>query len=553
MKEVDCVAYYEKPHLKLRRLLSTYIDFSPNGLESWLIAMPQWLGGKFAAPQRRRLEGFRGRIVFTEHHEAHAASAFFPSPFSDAAILTLDGVGEWATSTVGTGSGNDIELIAEQHFPHSLGLLYSAFTYYTGFKVNSGEYKLMGLAPYGKPVYRDVILEKLGDFREDGSLWLNMKYFDYCGGLTMTSNAFHELFGGKPRLPESTLRQRDLDIARSIQEVTELCVVRTARHVKHITGERNLCLAGGVSLNCVANSRIRKEKIFSDIWVQPAAGDAGGALGAALSAWHQYYGHKRPAATNGLRTGQDAMNGAYLGPEYNDDEIRSILKSLGIPYVTLERNELISAVAAMLSEQKIVGWFQGRMEFGPRALGNRSILGDARSKNMQSIMNLKIKLRESFRPFAPSIQIERAAEFFDAPLDSPYMSFVAEVRRSQRLEAADAVIGPTGIEQLRQERSTIPAVTHVDFTARLQTVSRMDNPLFYDLLGRFGELTGFPVLVNTSFNTRGEPIVCSPLDAIRCFARTEIDSLAIGNTIVTRTKEIEPRLSQLTQERIPLD
>jgi carbamoyltransferase len=553
MSDVECVAYYEKPLRRFRRLLETYVDVSPRGLESWLASMPQWLGGKVAAPYRRNLSGFRGKMVFTEHHESHAASAFFPSPYKSAAILTLDGVGEWTTSAYGIGSENDIELIADQSFPHSLGLLYSAFTYYAGFKVNSGEYKLMGLAPYGRPKYRDLILEKLGHFCDDGSLWLDMKYFNYCQGLTMTSEAFHQLFGAPPRSPESPLRERDLDIARSIQEVAELCIVRTARHVKKVTGERRLCLAGGVSLNCVANSCIHKEQIFSDIWVQPAAGDSGGALGAALSAWYQYYGRKRQATSTGKNHISDQMNGSYLGPEYNDDQIQQMFDAFGLDYLSLERDDLISTVARMLSEQKVVGWFQGRMEFGPRALGNRSILGDPRSKSMQSVMNLKIKFRESFRPFAPSVQGDRAAEFYDSPPESPFMSFVAFVRESHRIDIGASDLTTKGLDKLHVARSTIPAVTHVDYSARLQTVSRDQNPLFYDLLGKFGELTGFPLLVNTSFNTRGEPIVCSPLDALRCFARTHIDCLAIGNSILMRSDKTERCLSHFKQMEVLLD
>ena len=535
--DVDCIAFYDKPARKFRRLMATYADYAPRGLDSWLGAMPEWLGGKLATPARlRRMSDFRGKVVFTEHHEAHAASAFFPSPFASAAILTIDGVGEWATTAYGVGRDNDVELFAELHFPHSLGLLYSAFTYYAGFRVNSGEYKLMGLAPYGEPRYRDLILEKLGDFREDGSLRLDMRYFSYCDGLTMTSDAFHGLFGGPPRAPESPVSAREMDIARSIQEVTELCVLRAARHVHRETGERYLCMAGGVALNCVANGRLLREGPFEDIWVQPAAGDSGGAVGAALSAWHQYYGNPRYTDATGTRT--DTMSASYLGPDFTDDEIRAVLNARSIPYDEMHRGDLLRNVAARLASEHVVGWFQGRMEFGPRALGNRSILGDPRSPRMQSVLNQKIKFRESFRPFAPAVLEERAAEFFDLNRASPYMLFAAPVSETCRLRTPPETEGLHGLDRLRIQRSTLPAVTHVDYSARIQTVRRGDNALFYDLITAFDEITGCPVLINTSFNVRGEPIVCNPQDAVRCFARTKMDVLVMGRFLVPRSEAV---------------
>jgi carbamoyltransferase len=536
-KELDFVAFYDKPLLKFERLLETYIDYAPSGLRSFLMAMPLWLREKiWIREQVSKEAGFEGRVLFTEHHESHAASAFFPSPFESAAVLTMDGVGEWATSSYGYGRGNELHLLKELHFPHSLGLLYSAFTYYTGFKVNSGEYKVMGLAPYGEPKYVRAILDELVDLREDGSLRLNMKYFNFAAGLTMTNSAFDRLFGGRPRAPESEVTQREMDLARSVQEVTEEAMLRMARHVHQETGEKNLCLAGGVALNCVGNGRILREGPFDKVWVQPAAGDAGGSLGAALSAWYQYLGNER-RVEEVCRGGTDGMRGAYLGPEFADDEVEESLVTLGARYRKVPRAELAETVARLLAEEKVVGWFQGRMEFGPRALGARSILGDPRSPRMQSQMNLKIKFRESFRPFAPSVLRERVADYFELETDSPYMLLVAPVRAELRRETLEEEEGLFGIERLNVPRSTIPAVTHVDYSARVQTVRREENPAYYDLLAAFERLTGCAVLVNTSFNVRGEPIVCTPAQAFACFMRTEMDCLVVGDFLLLKAEQ----------------
>ncbi|MBA3240935.1 MAG: carbamoyltransferase, partial [Acidobacteria bacterium] len=535
--ELDYVAFYDKPLLKFERLLETYIDYAPKGLRSFLMAMPLWLKEKlWIREQVSKEAGFRGQVLFTEHHESHAASAFFPSPFESAAVLTMDGVGEWATSSYGYGRGNELHLLAELHFPHSLGLLYSAFTYYTGFKVNSGEYKLMGLAPYGEPRYVKLILDELVDLSEDGSLRLNMKYFDFAHGLTMTNARFDELFGGPPRTSEGSLTQREMDLARSVQEVTEEAMLRMARHAHKVTGEKNLCLAGGVALNCVGNGRILREGPFERVWIQPAAGDAGGSLGAALSVWYQYLGHERRVAE--VCGGHaDGMRGSYLGPEFTNDEIEEFLITTGAGYRRVGRAELGETVARLLSEEKVVGWFQGRMEFGPRALGARSILGDPRSPRMQSQMNLKIKFRESFRPFAPSVLRERVSDFFELDCDSPYMLLVAPVRAELRREMSVEDERLFGIERLNVPRSTIPAVTHVDYSARVQTVRREDNTLYYELLEAFGRLTGCPVLVNTSFNVRGEPIVCTPAEAYACFMRTEMDCLVLGDYVLLKDEQ----------------
>ncbi|MFL6256472.1 MAG: carbamoyltransferase [Pyrinomonadaceae bacterium] len=536
-KELDYVAFYDKPLLKFERLLETYIDYAPSGLRSFLMAMPLWLREKlWIREQVSKEAGFEGRVLFTEHHESHAASAFFPSPFESAAVLTMDGVGEWATSSYGYGKGNELHLLKELHFPHSLGLLYSAFTYYTGFKVNSGEYKLMGLAPYGEPKYVKLILDELVDLREDGSLRLNMKYFNFAAGLTMTTARFDRLFGGPPRAPESEVTQREMDLARSVQEVTEEAMLRMARHVHQETGEKNLCLAGGVALNCVGNGRILREGPFERVWVQPAAGDAGGSLGAALSVWYQYLGHERKVEEV-CRGGSDGMRGAYLGPEFNGDEIEESLVTLGARYRRLPPAELAETVARLLAEEKVVGWFQGRMEFGPRALGARSILGDPRSPRMQSQMNLKIKFRESFRPFAPSVLRERVADYFELDADSPYMLLVAPVRENLRRDTGKDEEGLFGIERLNVPRSDIPAVTHVDYSARVQTVRREESPVYYDLLAAFERLTGCAVLVNTSFNVRGEPIVCTPAQAFACFMRTEMDCLIVGDFLLLKTEQ----------------
>jgi carbamoyltransferase len=530
--DISHVVFYDKPVQKFGRLIETYLAYAPSGLPSFLKAMPLWLNEKLWT--RENIEdscGYQGKVLFTEHHEAHAASAFFPSPYETAAILTIDGVGEWATSSYGFGRGNEIHLLGELQFPHSLGLLYSAFTYYTGFKVNSGEYKVMGLAPYGRPIYVRAILDSLIDIREDGSVHLDMQYFNYCEGLTITSRKFDRLFGGPPRKPESPLTQREMDLARSVQEVTELCMLKMARHVRRETGEQNLCLAGGVALNCVGNGRILREGLFKNIWVQPASGDAGGALGAAVSVWHQYLGQPRHGSS------RDRMQGAYLGPEYSDDEIGKFLDGKGARYEVLDRRSLIERTARWLAEEKVVGWFQGRMEFGPRALGNRSILGDPRSPRMQSVMNLKIKFRESFRPFAPSVLRDKVGDYFEMDCDSPYMLLVAPVREALRIPMTEEQNNLFGIEKLNVPRSTIPAITHIDYSARVQTVARDDNTLYYDLIEAFSRLTGCALLVNTSFNVRGEPIVCTPENAYTCFMRTEIDYLVLGNFVLSKTEQ----------------
>jgi len=537
--EVDLVAFYDKPLLKFERLLETYLDYAPSGLRSFIMAMPLWLREKLWIREQVAKEcGYQGKVLFTEHHESHAASAFFPSPFESAAVLTMDGVGEWATSSYGYGRGNELHLLGELHFPHSLGLLYSAFTYYTGFKVNSGEYKVMGLAPYGEPRYVRKILDELIDLREDGSLRLNMKYFNYCQGLTMTGRAFDQLFDGPPRKPEAQLTQRHMDLARSIQEVVEMAMLRMANHVHKQTGEKNLCLAGGVALNCVGNGRILREGPFERIWIQPAAGDAGGSLGAALSVWYQYLDNERRVeSVCGGR--QDGMKAAYLGPEFASDDIQDYLDGIGASYQRLNRSALIDYVAHMLAEEKVVGWFQGRMEFGPRALGARSIIGDPRSPKMQSQMNLKIKFRESFRPFAPSVLRERVADYFELDCDSPYMLLVAPVQQHLRRDMSEEEQSLFGIDKLNIVRSTIPAITHVDYSARIQTVRREDNPLYYDVIAAFEKLTGCAVLVNTSFNVRGEPIVCTPEHAYTCFMRTEMDALVIEDFVLEKREQDE--------------
>ncbi|MFL6230108.1 MAG: carbamoyltransferase [Pyrinomonadaceae bacterium] len=553
---LDHVAFYDKPLLKFERLLETYIDYAPRGFRSFLMAMPVWIKEKLWIREQiaERCEGYQGKVLFTEHHESHAASAFFPSPFESAAVLTMDGVGEWATSSYGYGRGNELHLLKELHFPHSLGLLYSAFTYYTGFKVNSGEYKVMGLAPYGEPRYVRQILDELVDLKEDGSLRLNMKYFNFAEGLTMTSDRFDELFGGKPRQPESELTQREMDLARSVQEVTEEAMLRMARHAHRETGEKNLCLAGGVALNCVGNGRILRESPFENVWIQPAAGDAGGALGAALSVWYQYLANERDVES--VRNGHaDGMRGSYLGPEFTPAEIRAFLDSVGASYRRVEQTELAETVARLLADEKVVGWFNGRMEFGPRALGARSILGDPRSPRMQSQMNLKIKFRESFRPFAPSVLRERVADYFEMDCDSPYMLLVAPVREHLRVPVTDAEESLFGVEKLNVPRSVIPAVTHVDYSARVQTVRREDNPAYYDLIAAFGQLTGCPVVVNTSFNVRGEPIVCTPEQAYTCFMRTEMDCLVLGEFVLEKQAQDASAYADDTawQEEFQLD
>jgi carbamoyltransferase len=554
-EDVDLVAFYDKPLLKFERLLETYLDYAPSGIRSFMMAMPLWLREKlWIREQVAKQSDYKGKVLFTEHHESHAASAFFPSPFESAAVLTMDGVGEWATSSYGYGKGNELHLLGELHFPHSLGLLYSAFTYYTGFKVNSGEYKVMGLAPYGEPRYVQKILDEVVDLCEDGSLRLNMKYFNYSQGLTMTNAAFNDLFDGPPRKPEAELTQREMDLARSIQEVTELAMMRMARHVHRETGERNLCLAGGVALNCVGNGHILREGPFEKVWIQPAAGDAGGALGAALSVWYQYLDNERDVKQV-CRGHADGMRGSYLGPLYTNDDIQDFLDGVGASYRRLNTSELIDTVARLLADEKVVGWFQGRMEFGPRALGARSILGDPRSPKMQSQMNLKIKFRESFRPFAPSVLRERVADFFEMDSDSPYMLLVAPVQTNLRRKMTAEEEKLFGIEKLNVPRSTMPAVTHVDYSARVQTVRREDNPLYYDLIAAFGRLTNYPVVVNTSFNVRGEPIVCTPEQAYTCFMRTEMDCLVLGDFVLDKREQGENTFAEDTswQEEFQLD
>jgi len=543
------VGFYDKPLLKFERILETYLGVAPRGFGQFRIAGPLWMKEKlFLDREIRRALGYEGEILYAEHHESHAASAFFPSPFEEAAILTVDGVGEWATASFGAGRGNDFELLQELHWPDSLGLLYSAFTYYTGFKVNSGEYKVMGLAPYGEPNYVDVIYRTLIDLREDGSFTLNQEYFNYLTGLTMTNGAFDRLFGGPPRVPESKLTQREMDLARSVQVVCEEVMLRMVRTLHRETGMDNLCLAGGVALNCVANGRILREGPFRRLWIQPAAGDAGGALGVAQLIWHRYCKQPRSVAP-----GRDGMQGAYLGPAFSPQEIEAYLVSQGAPYERLERGCLLRQAARLLADEKVVGWFDGRMEFGPRALGARSILGDPRSPRMQAQMNLKIKFREGFRPFAPSVLRERAGEYFELACDSPYMLLVAPVKQERQIPMSDEQRRLWGIEQLNVVRSDIPAVTHIDYSARVQTVTRDTNPNYYDLITEFDRLTGCPVLVNTSFNVRGEPIVCTPADAYRCFMRTNIDYLIVGPFLLDKTQQPEWKESEDWKREFQLD
>jgi len=547
--DLSCVTFYDKPFIKFERILETYLAYAPRGIRSFLMAMPLWLKDKLWIPQLIRTElGFEGTVLFPEHHISHAASAFYPSPYTRAAFLTMDGVGEWTTTSYGTGSGADIGILGEQRFPHSLGLLYSAFTYFTGFKVNSAEYKVMGLAPYGEPVYVQAIYDNLIDLKADGSFKMNMAYFDYCAGLKMTSARFDRLFGGPPRDPESPLTRREMDLACSLQEVTGEIMLRQARHVHAETGEENLVLAGGVALNCVGNGRILREGPFRDIWIQPAAGDAGGALGSALCAWYGYYGN--PRTGGGTR---DAQQGSLLGPSFDDAGIESDLIRWKAVYRMLPREELVGTVADLIASEKVIGWFQGRMEFGPRALGARSIIGDARSRNMQSVMNLKIKFRESFRPFAPAVLKDHAAEYFDIAAESPYMLLVAPVAEKRRLPRAPGEEKLFGIEKLNLPRSDIPAVTHIDYTARLQTVNRDDNPLYYDLIESFYRKTGCPVIINTSFNVRGEPIVCTPEEAWRCFMRTEMDYLVLGSFLLAKSDQTPLREDTAWKEKFALD
>lgn len=540
LAQIDYVAFYDKPFLKFERLLETYLTVSPRGFRSFRMAIPLWLREKLFQKQllRDELRSFsrdfdwERRILFAEHHLSHAASAYFPSPFSEAAIVTIDGVGEWATTSVGTGRGNRIELSKELHFPHSLGLLYSAFTYHLGFKVNSGEYKVMGLAPYGEPRYARLILDYLLDLKPDGSFRLDQSYFDYCSGLRMTNDRFDGLFGGSRRRPEEPLTKRHMDLAASLQEVTEEVMLRLTRSAARETGMKNLCLAGGVALNCVANGKIVRDCSFERVWIQPAAGDAGGAIGAALAAWHLHLDRPRPPASQ-----LDGMMGAYLGPDFSDEETASRLISVGARFTRLGDRDLIDRAATELASEKTLGWFQGRMEFGPRALGNRSILADPRSTSMQSVLNLKIKYRESFRPFAPAVLYEDVADWFENDWVSPYMLLVSHVVAARRRRTSADKQRLFGSAKLNLPRSEIPAVTHVDYSARLQTVHDQTNPRFHALLSAFKAKTGCPVLVNTSFNVRGEPIVCTPEDAFRCFMGTELDGLAIGNCWIAKNEQ----------------
>ena len=557
VQEIKNVVFYEKPFMKFERLLETYLAFAPKGFISFAKAMPVWIKDKLFQKSSLVKElqftlggseiNWRERLLFSEHHLSHAASAFYPSPFESAAILTLDGVGEWTTTSLALGKGNKLKVMKEIHFPHSLGLLYSAFTYYIGFKVNSGEYKVMGLAPYGDPCYADLIKDKLITVADDGSFQLDMSYFEYATGLTMTNKKFDSLFGGPPRKPEAKLTQREMDLAASIQKVTENIIVKIAKDIAKSTGERNLCLAGGVALNCVANGVLLREKIFDNIWIQPAAGDAGGALGAALSVWYLYHNNERKISVQ-----KDSMKGSYLGPEFSNTEIETELKACGAVYKKLSENELIEQVATALSDEKAIGWMQGRMEFGPRALGGRSIIADPRSPFMQKQLNLKVKYRESFRPFAPSVLREDVNEWFDHNSDSPYMLLVADVQKDKHRAMTADEEALSGIDKLNIPRSSVPAITHVDYSARIQTVHEDTNPRYYALISKFKDKTGCPIVVNTSFNVRGEPIICSPSDAFKCFMGTELDVLAIGNYLLFK-KEQDEALKDNYKESYELD
>jgi carbamoyltransferase len=582
--QLDFVGFYDKPLLKFNRLLETYLDYTPAGYVSFLKAMPLWMKEKLWMPDLITTElafmagaedrkaakkigkKFQWKLLFGDHHESHAASAFYPSPFEDAAILTMDGVGEWATSSIGIGRANEITMLKELRFPDSLGLLYSAFTYYTGFKVNSGEYKVMGLAPYGEPKYVSLIKDKILEIREDGSIRMNQDYFGYNQGLRMTNRAFDKLLGGPPREPETKLTQREMDLARSIQDITEEVVLKMARYAQKETGNKKLCMAGGVALNCVANGKLLREGFFDDIWIQPAAGDAGGCVGIALAIWHRYLGSSRLSPeregtwfssqnhSNGVPLPYtDGMKGSYLGPSNSEAEIEEFLKGNNLPYTKYNRRELPSVIANLLAAEKVVGLHQGRMEFGPRALGGRSIIGDARSPKMQSVMNLKIKYRESFRPFAPSVLREHVADWFELNLDSPYMLLVADVagKRLRKMNSQEEKLW--GIEKLNVVRSEIPAVTHVDYSARIQTVRRDVNPLYWEIMEAFRLLTGCPVIVNTSFNVRGEPIVCAPEDSYRCFMRTEMDALVLETCVLEKEKQPEFRDNKDWRSEFSLD
>ena len=554
--EIANVVFYEKPFVKFERLLETYLAFAPKGLTSFAKAMPVWVKDKLFQKSLLTKEftktlggdiNWRERLLFSEHHLSHAASAFYPSPFESAAVLTLDGVGEWTTTSLALGKGKNLKVVKEIHFPHSLGLLYSAFTYYTGFKVNSGEYKVMGLAPYGEPKYADLIKEKLIKVAEDGSFQLDMSYFDYATGLKMTNKKFDTLFGGPPRTSETDLTQREMDLAASVQKVTEDIIVQIAKRIAKETGSRNLCLAGGVALNCVANGILLREKIFDNIWIQPAAGDAGGALGAALSAWYLHHAKERSVSSE-----RDSMKGAYLGPEFTDDEIEAELSACGARFKKLSESELIEQVATALADEKAVGWMQGRMEFGPRALGGRSIIADPRSSVMQKQLNLKVKYRESFRPFAPSVLREDVGDWFEHDADSPYMLLVADVQKNKRRSMTAEEEALFGIDKLNVPRSSVPAITHVDYSARIQTVHGDTNPRYHSVISKFKEKTGCPLVVNTSFNVRGEPIICTPTDAFKCFMGTELDVLAVGDYLLLKEEQDEG-LKENYEERYDLD
>ena len=556
LDEVDHVAFYDKPFLKFERLLETYLAMSPRGFASFKMAMPVWIKEKLfqKALLSKQLKAlapevdWETKLLFAEHHQSHAASAFFPSPFEEALVLTMDGVGEWATTSASLGRGRELEIVREIHWPHSIGLLYSAFTYYTGFKVNSGEYKVMGLAPYGEPKYAQTIFDNLIDLKPDGSFRLDQSYFNYCSGLTMTSDKFHALFGGPPRLPdEELLEQRHMDLAASVQAVTEEIVLRLTRGLAKQSGQKNLCLAGGVALNCVANGKVLRDGAFERLWVQPAAGDAGGALGAALVAYHGFKGQAR--SHNGAA---DQMHGSYLGPSYSQEDIEARLDGAGAVYESLDEEALIGATADAIADGQAIGWFQGRMEFGPRALGGRSILGDPRSPTMQKMLNLKVKYREAFRPFAPAVLREDLADWFEIDSDSPYMLLVAPVRDERRREMTKEEMALFGIDKLNVVRSEIPAITHVDYSARIQTVHEETNPRFHALLQAFKVRTGCPVIINTSFNVRGEPIVCTPEDAFRCFMGTELDLLVIGNAVLKKSAQ-DPSLKINYEHRFELD
>ncbi len=576
IEEIDLAGFYEKPLVKFDRLLESYLVVAPRGLKSYLMAMPQWLGSKLwlADGIRRELGRENLRVMFGDHHESHAASAFYPSPFEEAAILTMDGVGEWATSSIGVGRGSSMEMLQQQRFPHSVGLLYSAFTYFTGFKVNSGEYKVMGLAPYGEPRYVSTIRDRIVEIHDDGSIHLDLDYFEFVHGLTMTGEAFERAFDGPARKPETPLTQRELDLARSIQDVTEEIMLRMARMAHRLTGSKNLCMAGGVALNCVGNGRIQREGPFEELWIQPAAGDAGGAVGVALSLAHRQAGVPRVSAQRAglweprvatgaaqsercerskVRRYADAMHGSFLGPSFSDDEIEEWLQQSEYIGERVPRERLAHRVAELLAHEQVIGLVQGRMEFGPRALGGRSIIGDARSPKMQSVMNLKIKFRESFRPFAPAVLREHVSDWFELDSDSPYMLLVADVVKARRIEMTPEEQALWGIEKLNVPRSAIPAVTHVDYSARVQTVRRDTNPLFYDIIAAFHRLTGCPVIVNTSFNVRGEPIVCTPEDAYRCFMRTAMDVLVLESFILMKDKQPAAETSTAWQQEFVLD